>query len=298
LDSPPPPPSICSSSPGSPASTGRKKHPHDLKIGHDRRHSNGGEKRECGQQQQQQQRNPPPVNGAACCASQQHPQSPRGGVSEQQTVQSSSSDEVKGSGSSNNNNNNNESRKMVRCDSDGYDSSSIDEDDLKKPGCKKNGGGGGNQRGEGDGDDDLYLYTTSKIPVMDRVVRSVQTFRYHCGRIVNHKRVQLFIVLLIAINALMMGIGTFDFVTENPPVESAFEVVDRIFLIIFTIELGMQFVYLGWRILLDGWLVFDLIIILTSWSFASVQIIRAFRIFRALRLITRIKVMKNLVLGM
>ena len=76
-----------------------------------------------------------------------------------------------------------------------------------------------------------------------------------------------------------------------------FELVDKVFLIIFTVELGLQFIYHGWRLLLDGWLVFDLVIILTSWSFASVQIIRAFRIFRALRLITRIEVMKNLVLG-
>ena len=62
-------------------------------------------------------------------------------------------------------------------------------------------------------------------------------------------------------------------------------------------ELGLQFIYHGLRLLLDGWLVFDLIIIVTSWSFASIQIIRAFRIFRALRLVTRIKILKHLVLG-
>ena len=42
---------------------------------------------------------------------------------------------------------------------------------------------------------------------------------------------------------------------------------------------------------------FDLVIITLSWGFSQVQIIRAFRIFRAFRLITRIKVLKNLVLG-
>jgi len=59
----------------------------------------------------------------------------------------------------------------------------------------------------------------------------------------------------------------------------------------------MQFIFYGLMLLTDGWLVFDLIIITLSWAFAQVQIIRAFRIFRAFRLITRIKVMKNLVLG-
>jgi len=78
----------------------------------------------------------------------------------------------------------------------------------------------------------------------------------------------------------------------------AFETTDKVFLIIFTVELGLQFIYHGFQLLLNGWLVFDLIIILTSWSFSSVQIIRAFRIFRALRLVTRIKIMKNLILAL
>jgi len=143
---------------------------------------------------------------------------------------------------------------------------------------------------------DLFEFRTRE-GTWRRALDHYQQFRYKCGKIVNNKRVQLFIVSLIAINAIMMGIGTFDFVTENPNVDHAFEVVDKTFLVIFTIELAMQFIFYGWRLVLDGWLLFDLIIIVTSWSFSQVQIVRAFRIFRALRLITRIKVMKNLVLG-
>jgi hypothetical protein len=125
----------------------------------------------------------------------------------------------------------------------------------------------------------------------------VNQFRYNCGMLVNNGHVQLFIILLIAINGIMMGVATFDFVSDNQDIADAFETVDLIFLIIFTVELGLQFIYHGWRLLLDGWLIFDLVIIITSWSFSSVQIIRAFRIFRALRLVTRIKIMKNLILG-
>jgi hypothetical protein len=167
-----------------------------------------------------------------------------------------------------------------------------------------NGGGSGDDDADDDEepsnsnmevDDDVASLIT--LTPKEQALESFQHFRYYCGMIVNAKRVQLFIVMLIAINAIMMGIGTFDFVTENPTVDHAFEEVDRVFLIIFTIELAMQAFYHGWKLLLDGWLVFDLVIIVTSWSFAQVQIIRAFRIFRALRLITRVKVMKNLVLG-
>jgi hypothetical protein len=112
-----------------------------------------------------------------------------------------------------------------------------------------------------------------------------QTFRYKCGQIVNNEKMQFFIISLIAINAIMMGLATFNFVKTNVKVSDAFEIVDKIFLVIFTIELAMQFAYNGWRLLLDGWLVFDLVIISVSWGFNSVTIIRAFRIFRALRLV-------------
>jgi Ion transport protein len=128
-------------------------------------------------------------------------------------------------------------------------------------------------------------------------IDAVNQFRYHCGMVVNNSYVQLLIILLIGVNAIMLGLATFDFIKLDPHLNQAFETTDFVFLIIFTIELGMQFIYHGFRLLLDGWLVFDLIIVVSSWSFASVQIVRAFRIFRALRLITRIKILKHLILG-
>mmetsp|Transcript_20982 Transcript_20982/g.37909 ORF Transcript_20982/g.37909 Transcript_20982/m.37909 type:complete len:400 (-) Transcript_20982:261-1460(-) len=125
--------------------------------------------------------------------------------------------------------------------------------------------------------------------------RYLNKLRVLCGDIVNHPRVTLFIIVLIVVNAVMMGVATFDIVTDNPAVDNAFEKTDSIFLIIFSIELGMQIIYRGYTLFMDGWLVFDFLIVVLSWSFASLQIIRAFRIFRALRIITRIETMRNLV---
>lgn len=126
----------------------------------------------------------------------------------------------------------------------------------------------------------------------------VTAFRSLCGSVVNNSTFQLVIVALIAINAIMMGIGTYSFVYENDQVRNVFETIDMVFLIIFTIELVMQFAFLFFRLFLDGWLVFDFLVILLSWSFNQIQVIRAFRIFRALRLVTRVKTMKNLVSAM
>ena len=123
----------------------------------------------------------------------------------------------------------------------------------------------------------------------------VHAIRGIAGAIVNSSRFQAAIVLLIVVNSIMMGIATFDFVQNNPDVSSAFEITDKVFLIIFTLELGLQFIYRDVRLFLDGWLFFDFIIVVMSWSLESLQVVRTFRVFRALRLVTRVKVLKNLV---
>lgn len=127
-----------------------------------------------------------------------------------------------------------------------------------------------------------------------------ESYRVKVGKLVNDDRVQAVIVVLIVINSLLMGIGTFDFVTENEEVAGAFELVDKIFLWIFTIELALQFIYYGYKLFTNGWLVFDFVVIGLSWASdfidgADLQVMRAFRIFRTFRLLTRVQVLRELV---
>jgi len=133
-------------------------------------------------------------------------------------------------------------------------------------------------------------------------------FRFQCGLIINHPRVQLLVICLIILNAATMGGSTF-LTEDQTKMIDIFRYIDMTFLIIYTIEIIMQFIYFGWRMILDSWLAFDLFVVVISWiSDASqftddtgsggggqFQIIRAFRIFRALRLLTRIKVLRDLV---
>jgi hypothetical protein len=131
--------------------------------------------------------------------------------------------------------------------------------------------------------------------IEDEEESSLQKVRAFCGLIVNNSRFQIAIIVLIILNAALMGIATFDFVTEDPKIDDAFTLADRVFLIIFTIELVLQFVYHGLRLFTDPWLVFDFAIVVSSWSFESLQIVRSFRIFRAFRLISRLSLLRNLV---
>mmetsp|Transcript_22590 Transcript_22590/g.40769 ORF Transcript_22590/g.40769 Transcript_22590/m.40769 type:complete len:345 (-) Transcript_22590:82-1116(-) len=127
---------------------------------------------------------------------------------------------------------------------------------------------------------------------------SIRCIRRSIGAVVNNGNVQFFIFILIVVNALMMGLATFNFISENETANHAFEVTDRVFLVIFTVELTMQLIYHGFRFFKDGWLVFDFIIVILSWAFESIQVIRSFRVLRALRLVTRIDAMRNLVLSL
>ena len=52
-----------------------------------------------------------------------------------------------------------------------------------------------------------------------------------------------FILVLIIVNAIQMGLATFDFVSNNEKVDSIFELVDQIFLIIFTVEVCLNFLH-------------------------------------------------------
>lgn len=119
--------------------------------------------------------------------------------------------------------------------------------------------------------------------------------RNFCGSIVNDMRFQLIIILIIVINALLMGVATYDFVEENPRVKRMFEVTDQVFLVIFTIECALQLCYHGYELFFDGWLTFDLFVVVMSWSLSGAQIFRAFRVFRAFRLVARLDVLKDLV---
>jgi len=121
-----------------------------------------------------------------------------------------------------------------------------------------------------------------------------RSFRLRVGDLLARKDVEVIILSFIVINSIMMGIGTFDFVSENPKVLYSFNTIDFVFLIIFTIELVAHFTHLGLQLFRNGWLVFDFLVILLSWTVSGSQVFRAFRIFRTLRVIKRVTALKNL----
>lgn len=127
---------------------------------------------------------------------------------------------------------------------------------------------------------------------------NIQKGRRYIGKIVNNEYVQVTIILLIIINAVMMGISTYPFIKDNKPKAEFYGAVDKAFLWIFTVEVSMQLTYLCLLFFTDKWLVFDFVIVLISHFAEKIQVIRAFRIFRMFRLITRVKPLRDLILAL
>jgi Ion transport protein len=124
---------------------------------------------------------------------------------------------------------------------------------------------------------------------------NMSLFRTACGKFVNSNAVQWLVVLMIIANAIMMGVATFDFVEKSTEISEAFETADFVFLVLFSIELLLQFIAHGFvGVLSNGWLCFDTIIIVASWSLAHLQVARAIRIIRAIRIATRLEALRSI----
>lgn len=130
-------------------------------------------------------------------------------------------------------------------------------------------------------------------------MEEISWVRQKCGEIVDDERGQLFILLLIGVNSIMYGVATFPAIKDNPTMVRNFEIADMAVLIIFTIESLLQISFNGFRrFFKDGWLVFDLVIVVVSWISVEIAELRALRVFRAFRFVTRVSVLRKVVVAL
>ena len=114
-------------------------------------------------------------------------------------------------------------------------------------------------------------------------------------KIIENKYFVTFITIVIIINAITLGLET------SPEIKTEFGVVlsliDKIALTIFTIELITKILVYKLRFFKDGWNIFDFLIVAVSLIPASgpFSVLRAFRIFRTLRLLSIVPSMKRII---
>jgi voltage-gated sodium channel len=115
-----------------------------------------------------------------------------------------------------------------------------------------------------------------------------------CSRIANSSRFQNFIYVVIVLNAITLGLGTYDW---SDRVNDAITVADDTFLGIFVIELIIRIAAFGRRpqdFFKDGWNVFDFIVIGAAFLPGLRDNATLLRLVRLLRVVRLVSVMPDL----
>ncbi|MED5487381.1 MAG: ion transporter [Candidatus Thermoplasmatota archaeon] len=123
------------------------------------------------------------------------------------------------------------------------------------------------------------------------------SFRDKTLEVSESNRFQNFILLIISLNAVTIGLQTFDLGDKN---NQMLDMLDNLFLWIFVVELFIRIHAHRIRFFGQGDNLFDFVIVVASlapqagpWS-----VLRVFRVFRALRLITSMPEMQRMVEAM
>lgn len=115
---------------------------------------------------------------------------------------------------------------------------------------------------------------------------------------VMHPQVQAVLIILIIINAVMMGLETSVYMREH--YSTLLQVADEVILGIFVIEIIALLLARGFAFFKDGWAVFDFIVIAIALVPASgpFAVLRALRVLRVLRLATKVPSLHKVVSGL
>jgi voltage-gated sodium channel len=116
--------------------------------------------------------------------------------------------------------------------------------------------------------------------------------------LVESPRFQNFIIFVIVLNGIILGLQTSRELSDSTM--WLLDVVDKLCLAIFVVELIMKLVVYRFAFFKEGWNIFDLLIVVVALipSSGGLAILRAFRILRVLRLITAVASFRRVVNGM
>jgi voltage-gated sodium channel len=130
---------------------------------------------------------------------------------------------------------------------------------------------------------------------MHHAVENLPGWRGEIEKIMAHNWVQRFLIILIVVNAAIMGLET------NPEVMAAagsyLLLLDHAILWVFIAELVLLIAARRLLFFKDAWCVFDLLVVLIALvpATGSLSVLRALRVLRILRLINKVESMRNVV---
>ena len=120
-------------------------------------------------------------------------------------------------------------------------------------------------------------------------------WRARLADLVRHPRFERSIIVLIALNAIILGLETEPRVMAS--IGGFLTTVDSVILAVFVVELALRMAAFGWRFFRDPWSLFDFTVVAIALMPASgpFAVLRALRALRALRLISSAPRMRRVV---
>lgn len=119
--------------------------------------------------------------------------------------------------------------------------------------------------------------------------------RDYCIRITDSKIFKNTIVLIILINSIILGLITSEAIYAK--FGEILEFILSACVVIFTVEITLRIIAKGWRFFLNGWNIFDFLLItmaLMPETGAAITF-RVFRVLRALRMVSSMKKLRHIV---
>lgn len=119
--------------------------------------------------------------------------------------------------------------------------------------------------------------------------------RDFCIKLTESKTFKNTIVLIILINSIVLGLITSE--TIYAKFGKFLELILSISVVIFTIEIILRIIAKGWRFFLNGWNIFDFLLVAIAFlpeSGAAITF-RIFRVLRALRMVSSLKKLRHIV---
>lgn len=115
---------------------------------------------------------------------------------------------------------------------------------------------------------------------------------------VMNSKVQSFLIILILVNAALMGLETSVYMREN--YSNFLQVADEVILGIFVLEIVALILARGFGFFKDPWSVFDFIVVAIALVPASgpFAVLRALRVLRVLRLATKVPSLHKVIAGL
>ncbi len=126
----------------------------------------------------------------------------------------------------------------------------------------------------------------------------IQTVRARIAEWIEHPRQQMFVIIVILINAVTLGLETSP--TIYSYIGEFLHLLDQVILAIFVVEIVLKLIGHGGRFFTSGWNVFDFLIVAIALvpAASAFSILRTLRVFRLLRLLNKVPRLRMIVESM